>query len=626
VNYFTNFCAKLAIFAVSEFSWFMSKPYTSFFQENEAFVHEMRVLMQDIDLFEGISRLVVFLVCLAFLAACERHSSLGGTQVPNIKLTASGTSQKTLRRGLLGEPQTLDPQLADDTYSFQVIRDLYEGLTDEDRSGRIVPGVASSWTVNSAGTAYTFQLRPDARWSDGTRIVAEDFVRGLRHAVDPQTASGSAATLIAIKGAGEIIAGRMDVSQLGVVALGDSTLQIRLEHPAPFILEILSQPTAAPLEAKSSSRIAGDSSRNTRVANNGAYILVSHLPGAYMELQKNPYYWDAANVGINTVKYINIESEATELREYLAGQLDLTYTIPAPDLQRISQEYPAEVQNEPFLGTLYLALNLSTTPMKNNKELRQALSMSVDREVISERVMMGVTPAYTLVAKGIAGYTPAAYIWSTWSRDQQLSNAKKLYEKAGYSERNPLHLKLYFNQDEGIRRLMIAIAGSWKQNLGVDCELVADEFRVFLAGRKDKHRWDVARLGWMADYADPSSFLNVFSRESGENDSGYVNTTFSALLNDAESEPDDEQRMALLRKAEQVLLDDYPIIPVYFYRARRLVKPYLGGAQLTSMNRTYSKHLFWRAVAAENRTAPPASTTWDIAAPRSHDALAMLLP
>jgi len=252
--------------------------------------------------------------------------------------------------------------------------------------------------------------------------------------------------------------------------------------------------------------------------------------------------------------------------------------------------------------------------------------LSLDREIISERVMMGVTPAYALVAKGITGYDSAAYIWSTWSRDQQLSTARKLYEEAGYSKRNPLHLKLYFNQDEGIRRLMIAIAGSWKQNLGVDCELVADEFRVFLAGRKDKNRWDVARLGWMADYADPSSFLNVFSRESGENDSGFVNTTFSAFLNQAESEPDNHKRMALLRNAEQVLLDDYPIIPVYFYRARRLVKPYLGGAQLTSMNRTYSKHLFWKAIAAEGHTAPAASLTSDKAAPGSHEALAMALP
>ncbi len=571
-------------------------------------------------------RFVIFVLGLVILVACERHPTAGGTEVPANALMTTGTSLRTLRRGLLGEPRTLDPQLADDTYSFQVIRDLYEGLTDKDRSGRIVPGVASSWSVNSAGTAYTFQLRPNARWSDGTRVVAEDFVRGLRHAVDPLTASGSAATLLTIKGASEIIAGHKDVSELGVTALSESIVQIELEHPAPFILEILSQPTAAPLAAKSSPMIVGASSRKARVANNGAYILVSHLPGSYIELEKNPYYWDAENVEIKTVKYINVESEATELREYLAGQLDLTFTIPAPDLQRISKQYPAEVQNEPFLGTLYLALNLSTAPMKNDKELRQALSMSVDREVIAERVMMGVTPAYTLIGNGITGYTGAAYAWSTWTREQQLSTARKLYEKAGYSKGSPLHLKLYFNQDEGIRRLMIAIAGSWKQNLGVDCELIADEFRVFLVGRREKDRWDVARLGWMADYADPSSFLDVFSRESGENDSGYVNTTFSELLNHAESEPEGQQRMALLRNAEQVLLDDYPIIPVYFYRARRLVKPYLGGAQLTSMNRTYSKHLFWRAITPAGHTTPAASVKWDMDVPRSHQALAMALP
>jgi ABC-type oligopeptide transport system substrate-binding subunit len=552
--------------------------------------------MQAIDLYGVISRLFSIALYLLLLVGCDRHSSTHSTQVSKDALMTTGISQNTLRRGLLGEPQTLDPQLADDTYSFQVIRDLYEGLTDEDRSGRIVPGVAVSWKVNSAGTSYTFQLRPDARWSDGTRVVAQDFVRGFRHAVDPQTGSASASTLLAIKGAGEIIAGRKDVSVLGVAARGDSILELQLEHPAPFILEILSQPTAAPLEDKSSSMISGNSTRNNiRVSSNGAYILVSRMPGSYIELEKNPYYWDAANVGINRVRYINTESEATELREYLAGQLDLTFTIPAADLQSISQRYPAEVQNEPFLGTLYLALNLSTGPMKTDKELRQALSMSIDREFISERVMMGVTPAYTLVAKGIEGYIPAAYAWSTWNRDKRISTARKLYEKSGYSKGNPLHLKLYFNQDEGIRRLMIAIAGSWQANLGVDCELIADEFRVFLAGRKEKRRWDVLRLGWMADYADPSSFLDVFSQGSGENDSGYVSATFSSLLNHAESEPEDQLRMDLMRNAEQVLLDDYPIIPVYFYRARRLVKPYLGGAQLTAMNRTYSKHLFWKA-------------------------------
>jgi len=495
---------------------------------------------------------------------------------------------------LLGEPQTLDPQLADDNYSFQVIRDLYEGLTDEDRSGRIVSGVASSWTIDSTSTVYTFQLRSNARWSDGRHIVAEDFVQGLRRAVDPQTASGSAAMLINIKGASEIIAGRKKVSELGVVALEESTLQIKLEHPAPFILEILSQPIAAPFHAKLSSTASGDSPNGAKPVTNGAYNLVAHIPGSYIELEKNQNYWDAENVAIDRVKYMNVESVATELREYLAGQIDLTFTIPAADLQRISEQYPREVQNEPFLGTLYLALNLSIDPIKNNKDLRQALSMAVDRETISEKIMMGVTPAYALVANGIPGYVPASYAWSTWSREKQLDTARNLYEKAGYSQKTPLHLKLYFNQDEGIRRLMIAIAGNWKHNLGVDSELVADEFRVFLAGRKDKTRWDVARLGWTADYDDPSSFLGVFSGESRENDPGYSSDAFSLLMKRAENEAQDNRRMQYLRNAEQVLLDDYPIIPIYFYRARRLVKPYLGGAQLTPMNRSYSKHLFWR--------------------------------
>jgi oligopeptide transport system substrate-binding protein len=519
---------------------------------------------------------------------------MAGTKVPRSEGMSVGSPHATLRRGLLGEPRTLDPQLADDNYSFQVIRDLYEGLTDEDRSGRIVPGVAISWTVDSTRTVYTFQLRSNARWSDGTHIIAEDFVQGLRRAVDPQTASGSAEMLINIKGASEIIAGRKKVSELGVIALGESKVQIKLEHPAPFILEILSQPSASPFHAKLSSTASGNSPNGANPVTNGAYTLVAHVPESYIELEKNPNYWDAEHVAIDRVKYMNVESVATELREYLAGQLDLTFTIPAADLQRISQQYPKEVQNQPFLGTLYLALNLSTDPIKNNKDLRQALSMAVDRETISEKVMMGVTPAYALVANGIPGYAPASYAWSSWSREKQLGTARNLYEKAGYSKKKPLHLKLYFNQDEGIRRLMIAIAGSWKQNLGVDSELIADEFRVFLTGRKDKNRWDVARLGWTADYDDPSSFLGVFSDESRENDPGYASDAFSLLMKRAENEAQDNRRMQYLRNAEQVLLDDYPIIPIYFYRARRLVKPYLGGAQLTPMNRSYSKHLFWR--------------------------------
>jgi oligopeptide transport system substrate-binding protein len=321
---------------------------------------------------------------------------------------------------------------------------------------------------------------------------------------------------------------------------------------------------------------------------------VNRVPGSYIELERNRNYWNASHVNIEKIRYVNAESEATELREYIAGQLDMTFTIPMPDLSRVIQTIGGEVQMSPTLGTVYLALNLSKPPLKDSPKLRQALSMAVDRQLIAERVMMGVTPAYTFVADGTSGYDPPKYEWATWSRERQLAYARLLFESSGYSERNPLHIKLYFNNNEGIQRIMIAIAASWKQNLGIISELISEEFQVFLAGRKDRSRWDVARLGWDADYDDPSSFLEIFSQGSNQNDPEYSSTLYNDLMMRARLESLPDKRTMLLRKAEQNLLNDYPIVPIYFSRGRRLVKPYVGGAHLSPMHRTYSKNLYWK--------------------------------
>jgi oligopeptide transport system substrate-binding protein len=501
---------------------------------------------------------------------------------------------RMLRRGLPGEPRTLDPQLGEDTFSFPVLRDLYEGLTAEDRTGQIVPGAAESWTVDKTGTIYTFLLRPNAKWSNGDQTVATEYVLGLRRAVDPRTASGSSALLAVIKGASDIIAGRKQVTELGVTAIDKSTVRIELEHPAPFVLQILSQPIAAPVHLHASENSETPESAEKTKVSNGAYTLVSRIPGSFIELSRNSNYWDAPNVLIERVRYINAESEATEIREYVAGQLDMTSTIPAPDLERITQKYGAEIQTAPILGTLYLGLDVSEPPLRDNRDLRQALSIAVDRDLISEYVTLGVTPAYSFVAKGISGYKPPVYQWSTWTREHQLEYARTLFAHSGYSDKKPLHLTLYFNTGESIQRIMIAIAASWKKNLGVATDLVSDEFQVFLAGRKDRSRWDVARLGWYADYDDPASFLEVFSKNNTQNDPGYMSAEFNKLIDSARIEPDPAERIQLLQRSEEVLLNDYPIIPVYFYTARRLVKPYLGGAEITPLNHTYSKHLYWK--------------------------------
>jgi len=536
----------------------------------------------------------VLLAVITSAAGCtDKGPNNGGGDSARVQDDKSNAT-RMLRRGLPGEPRTLDPQLAEDTFSFPVLRDLYEGLTAEDRNGQIVPGAAESWTVDKTGTVYTFLLRPNAKWSDGDRTVATEFVQGLRRAVDPQTASGSSALLAVIKGASDIVAGRKVVTDLGVTAIGETSVRIELEHPAPFVLQILSQPIAAPTHIRANAKIIISGSADKTKVSNGAYMLVSRIPGSFIELARNPDYWDAPNVLIPRVRYVNAESEATEIREYVAGQLDMTSTIPSPDLDRVTQKYGAEIQTAPILGTLYLGLDVSEPPLRDNRDLRQALSMAVDRDLISEHVTLGVTPAYTFVANGISGYKPPAYQWSEWSRERQLAYARTLFTHTGYSEKKPLHLTLYFNSGESIQRIMIAIAASWKQNLGVVTDLVSDEFRVFLAGRKDRSRWDVARLGWYADYDDPASFLEVFSRSNSQNDPGYMSSEFNNLIDAARIEPNPDKRILLLQRSEEVLLNDYPIIPVYFYTARRLVKPYLGGAKITPLNHTYSKHLYWK--------------------------------
>jgi oligopeptide transport system substrate-binding protein len=542
---------------------------------------------------QAMLRCAIFVAIICHITGCDDHSKTASLPTSEAKLAARQPLRAgPLRRGLPGEPRTLDPQLADDTYSFQVVRDLFEGLTAEDRNGGVVPGVAKSWDVDSSGKVYTFTLRDNARWSDGEPVVPAEFLAGLRRAVDPRTASGSANLLNVVKNATDIIAGKMAVTDLGVTVIGDTSIRIELERPAPFILEILAQPIAAPLHSPNSHSPSLDSKASIT---NGAYTVVSRVTGSSIELARNEKYWDAANVQISRVRYVNVESEATELREYLSGDLDLTYTLPAPDVDRIQKNFSSELQTAPLLGTVYLALDVTELPFKGNRDLRQALSMAVDRDLIAKNITLGVSPAYAFVSRGIVDYKPPSYEWSGWPRDKQISYAQKLLRQAGYSEKRHLDLTLYSSTGEGIERILLAIAGSWKQNLGVETKIVSDEFRVFLSGRKDRTKWDVARLGWWADYNDASSFLEIFTTNGSQNDPGYSSAAFDGLMVATRGESDRSKRVALLQSAEETLLNDYPIIPVYFYVAKRLVKPYLGGAEITPLNRTYSKHLYWKS-------------------------------
>jgi oligopeptide transport system substrate-binding protein len=495
---------------------------------------------------------------------------------------------QVLRRGIGGEPASLDPSKAVDTFSFEVIRDLYEGLATESADGEVQPGVAAAWTISPSGTDYTFEIRENAKWSNGQKILAQDFVSAWRRVVDPKEASPVADLLRPIANAAEIIAGQLPPEKLGVYAVRDDRLFVHLTQPAPYFLQLLTHSATFPVFSHEN---RGQNAKNW--VSNGPYVLSNWTPGASLWLKKNPEYWDHDNVRIPKVEYIPISDENSELNRYRGGQLDVTQGVPPSALPLIRKEYPNELLVAPYLGTVYYALNLHSRKPFGNQLLRQALAMSIDRIMLEKTVLIfGQTPAFGFVPPGTWNYDQQDWTWKPMPDERRIEEARRLYTAAGYSATNPLHLRVLFNANPEVKKLSVAITSMWKEELGIDTELVDEEYRVFLDSRKDISRWDIARLSWVADYNDAGNFLDIFRSRSPNNDAGYSNIQFDSLLDQAAATPDPSYRKGLLEKAEDLMLSEYPVIPIYFYSSKRLIKPYIKGARTNSLNRLYSKHLF----------------------------------
>jgi oligopeptide transport system substrate-binding protein len=518
---------------------------------------------------------------LAFIAGCNSDQGQGAQERP-------ANNSATLRRGLGGEPSTLDPGAAGDNFSLEVLNDLYEGLTSESPTGEVVPGAASSWTVDSSAMRYEFNLRPDAKWSNGARLRAQDFVSAWRRVVDPKTAAPGADNLRLIAGAEEIIAGRAVPDSLSVSAPRDDLLIVALARPAPYFPQMLSHPSTFPVYSEASAKSHGSSSW----VSNGPYVLSSWNPGANLQLSKNALYWDHDRVRIAKITYFSLPDENAELLRYRAGELDLTQSVPASALAMVRKDMPGELHVTPLLATAYYAFNLKRAPFKDNLALRKAVTMAIDRKALLATILpFGQRPAYGFVPAGTWNYEPQSWDWAEWADAARTEEAQRLYAQAGFSRQAPLHLTLLFNANPGIKQLAIAIASMWKQTLGIDTEMIEEEYRVFLNSRKDFSRWNVVRLGWSADYNDAGNFLDTFRSDSPNDDAGYESKEFDALLDEAEKTADPTQRRNKLEAAERQMLSEYPVIPIFFFSSKRLIKPYVRGAAASPLNRLYSKHL-----------------------------------
>ncbi len=323
---------------------------------------------------------------------------------------------------------------------------------------------------------------------------------------------------------------------------------------------------------------------------NGPYVLEDWLPTTRADLKANDAYWDRGHVYIEHVRYVFMPNEASQYASYRTGELDMTDLVPASALATLRRQSPSELLITPVLGTAYYGINLSSKPF-DSESLRQALAMAIDRRRLVESLGFGQLPAYGFVPPGTANYTPQEWEWKSMSDAEREAQSKQLYTQAGFSTKKPLRLRVLLNANEVIRRTAVLIAAMWKQVLGVEVDLTAEEYKVFLQSRHDTSRWDVARLAWNADFNDASNFLDVLRSHSSNNDMSYQNSNFDSELDKAEAVIDAAQRRETLQGAEKLMLNDYPIIPLYYYVSKRLVKPYLRGVAPTPLGHVPSKGL-----------------------------------
>jgi oligopeptide transport system substrate-binding protein len=534
----------------------------------------------------GLRPILVALAVVVSAAGCSRSTAPSpDSNTPSARPTA------VLLRGVGPDPDSLDPQRARSAESQQILRDLCEGLTALDKNAGVAPGVASEWSTTPDGKTYTFKLRPDARWSNGDRVVAADFVAALHRLVDPATGSSYAQIIDVVSNATDIIAGTKAPDTLGVAAPDDTTVVIQLATPAPYLPGLLSHTSTCPVHRATLAAHGDSFARAGTMVSNGAFILKEWVQNSHILIVRNHHYWNDPATRLEAVRYLLIADENAELTRYRAGELHITAVVPRGQFDWIKANLADQLHLSPQLTTYFYGFNLRRAPFKDKPGLRRALSLVIDREKLTELVLrVGELPAYGWVPPGVSHYTSQSFDYKTTPWPQRLAEARRLYQEAGYSSSNPLRFELRYNSAEVHTKVALAIASAWKEALGVEVRLTAVEFKSLL---QDIDRGDVEmfRSSWVGDYNDAYTFLQYLKGDFGINLPHYQNPAYDLLLTRAAGETDTGKRRALLEEAERLALQDHPLIPIYFYVNKHLVKPEVDGWYDNVMNVIYSKDL-----------------------------------
>ena len=502
--------------------------------------------------------------------------------------------KQSLVRNNGAEVQSLDPHKIEGVPESNINRDLFEGLVIGDIQGHPIPGAAESWD-NKDFKVWTFHLRKDAKWSDGTPVTAQDFVYSWQRLADPKTASPYASYLQYghLLNVDDIIAGKKPITDLGVKAIDDKTFEVTLSEPVPYFYKLLVHPSVSPVPKAAIEKYGEKWTQPANIVTNGAYKLKDWVVNERIVLERNPQYWDNAKTVINQVTYLPISSEVTDVNRYRSGEIDMTYNnMPIELFQKLKKEIPKEVHVDPYLCTYYYEINNQKAPFTDVR-VRTALKLALDRDIIVNKVKnQGDLPAYSYTPPYTDGMKLVEPEWFKWSQEKRNEEAKKLLAEAGYTADKPLTFNLLYNTSDLHKKLAIAVASIWKKNLGANVKLENQEWKTFLDSRH-QGTFDVARAGWCADYNEPTSFLNTMLSDSSNNTAHYKSPAFDKIIGDTLQVTDEAKRAELYAQSEQQLDKDSAIVPVYYYVNARLVKPWVGGyTGKDPLDNIYVKNLY----------------------------------
>lgn len=502
---------------------------------------------------------------------------------------SNSDANQSLIYNLGSEPETIDPALNTAVDGGTVITAAFEGLTRLDENNKIKAGVAEKWDISADKLTYTFHLRKNAKWSDGKPVTANDFQYAWLRALDPKTEAEYCYQLFYIKNAEAFFNGKAKAEDVAIKVVNENTLEVKLEAPTPYFLELCSFATLMPVRKDIVEKSPKEWARNMDTyIGNGPFKVTKFTSKDAIEFEKNKEYWDAKNVKLSKMTFVMVVEASSALQSFEKGEIDLIEAPPSAEIPRLKQDGKLKIM--PYIGTYFVVFNNTKAPFDNPK-VRKAFNLAINRPQIIDAVLKaGQKPATAFVPDGIAdgdGKDFRSKKTEYYKPEGNIEEAKKLLAEAGYPDGKGFpEITYLYNTSEAHKKIAEALQDMWSKNLGVKVKLANQEWAVFQKTRQAGN-YDIARHGWIGDYMDPMTFLDMWLKGGGNNDAKYDNPKYDELIKKARVEVDVNKRSQNLHDAEDILLEDMPFAPIYFYVSTICEKPYVKGVNKTPLGTIY---------------------------------------